>query len=487
MFTNVTPEEIGISSAKVLEYVKTLERYKLKTHSILMARGNKIFAETYYAPFDKNFKHRMYSVSKSFITVAIGLAEQDGLLSLDDKLMDYFPEYRNENISERFEEATIREMLSMQTFMVDYGNWWGMPDRVAAYFTKPSNQISGTNFFYDSAGSFLLGCLVEKLTGKPFLEYLKERVLLDIGFSKDAYCLLAPGGHSHGDSGVMCSTRDLLAFARLLMDKGAHNGKQYINKDFIIAATSKQTETDSRSPIGIYGTHGYGYLIWKMPRDGFALFGMADQYAICDPKTDFVCILTAENMGTEGVSRTIIMHELYQKIIENLGSPLPEDNAASQKLADYLSSRKLICLEGAVTSPIAEKVGNVKYVTEPNAMGIEYILVDIKGETGKLEYKNKDGVHTLKFGMGYNEFSKFPGKKRMSITASVYEDGAYDCAASAVWRNENNLHIMAQVIDTYMGTLDISLGFKDDRVSISMHKYAQRILDDYEGYAVGKA
>ena len=174
MFTNVTPEEIGISSVKVLEYVKLLENYKLKTHSILMARGKKIFAETYYAPFDKNFKHRMYSVSKSFITVAIGLAEQDGLLSLDDKLMDYFPEYRNENVSERFEEATIREMLSMQTFMVDYVNWWGMPDRVAAYFTKPSNQISGTNFFYDSAGSFLLGCLVEKLTGKPFLEYLKE-------------------------------------------------------------------------------------------------------------------------------------------------------------------------------------------------------------------------------------------------------------------------------------------------------------------------
>ena len=288
MFRKISPEKAGISSEKIQHFVETLNSYKINTHSLIMARGNDIFAESYYEPYNQNTLHRMYSVSKSFVARAVGLAEQEGLLSLDDNFLDYFPEYINENIDDKYRKTTIREMLTMRSCMAKCAIWWGSDDRAKAYFTETSNQVSGTNFHYDSAGSFLLGCLVEKLTGKPFLEYLKERVLLDIGFSKDAYCLLAPGGHSHGDSGVMCSTRDLLAFARLLMDKGAYNGKQYINKDFIIAATSKQTETDSRSPIGIYGTHGYGYLIWKMPRDGFALFGMADQYAICDPKTDFV-------------------------------------------------------------------------------------------------------------------------------------------------------------------------------------------------------
>ncbi|MBQ7901190.1 MAG: serine hydrolase, partial [Clostridia bacterium] len=99
MFTNVTPEEAGISSKRVLEFIKTLDSYKLRTHSIIMARGDKIFAEGYYAPFDKDFKHRMYSVSKSFVAMAVGLAEQEGLLSLDDRFMDYFPEYRNENVN----------------------------------------------------------------------------------------------------------------------------------------------------------------------------------------------------------------------------------------------------------------------------------------------------------------------------------------------------------------------------------------------------
>ena len=88
--------------------------------------------------------------------------------------------------------------------------------------------------------------------------------------------------------------------------------------------------------------------------------------------------------------------------------------------------------------------------------------------------------------MGYNIFSKFPSKKRMSITASVYEDGQYSCATSGIWNEENKLHIMSQIIDTYMGTLNIALAFKDDRVSISMCKHSQRILDEYSGYAIGK-
>ncbi len=87
--------------------------------------------------------------------------------------------------------------------------------------------------------------------------------------------------------------------------------------------------------------------------------------------------------------------------------------------------------------------------------------------------------------MGHNVFCKFPGNKRIGLTASVYEDGAYDCAVSAQWDEPNKLHILAQIIDTYMGTVSMSLAFKDDRVSIAMHKHAQYILEDYAGFTVG--
>lgn len=485
MFENVSPEEVGIGSDKVLEYIKTLDSYNLKTHSLILARGNKIFAECYYKPFNKDFKHRMYSISKSFVAVAVGLAEYEGLLSLDDKFISFFPEYVNENTDDRFFEATIRDMLTMRTFMVDTAQWWGEKDRAAAYFTKGSRQIAGTNFSYDSAGSFLLGAIVEKVTGKLFLEYLKEKILDENGFSEDSYCLLAPGGHSHGDSGVMCTARDLLIVARLLMNKGVLNGKRYLSESFVEAAISKQTDTNYISELSFYHKYGYGYLIWKMPEDGFAFIGMSDQYVICDPKTDFVFIINSENYGSSEFSKAIIMHELYKTIIGNLKKPMEKNEEAHSKLRDYTDSRNLICLTGNTESKLIEQINGKKYILEENSAGIEYVMLDLSKNTGVFEYKNADGINKIKFGMGYNEFSKFPGKKRMGLTASVYEEGTYDCAASAVWAEENKLHIMVQIIDTYLGTLNIAVGFKDNRISVRMRKYAQRILDNYDVNAVG--
>ena len=93
-FKKTTPEEAGISSKKVLDFLKTLDACGFSTHSILMARGEKLFAEVYYAPFDKDFKHRMYSVSKSFVSAAVGIAADEGLLSLDDPFIQFFPEFK---------------------------------------------------------------------------------------------------------------------------------------------------------------------------------------------------------------------------------------------------------------------------------------------------------------------------------------------------------------------------------------------------------
>ena len=486
MFKTISPEQAGIPSSKVLEFIKVLEQYKLNTHSILMARGNDIFAETYYAPFDADFKHRMYSISKSFTAIAVGFAEQDGFLSLDDKFMKYFPEYRNEKTDELYEETTIRDLLTMRSCMAGKNpDWWAKPDRPKAYFDLTSNKVPGTNFFYDSTGSMLLACIVERLTGKPFMEYLKEKVLLDIGFSKDAYCLLAPGGHSHSDSGVMCTSRDLLAFARFVMNLGVWNGKCYLNEEFMRAATSKQTDNAVKALITAYGDQGYGYLIWKTRRDGFAFVGMADQLAICDPKTDFIFVITSENMNSADSSRMLIFHELYKSIIEELGEPLPENEEAYGELRAYMSSRKMIALTDGVESNTEAKISGKTYKLEANPMGIDTLKVTIDSEKGTLEYTNAEGLNTIKFGMGYNEFGRFPGKKRMSITASVYEDGDYACGASAIWCEDAKLHIKVRITDTYLGTLSIVLGYKDERVSVTMTRRAQRILDDYDGYAIG--
>lgn len=110
-------------------------------------------------------------------------------------------------------------------------------------------------------------------------------------------------------------------------------------------------------------------------------------------------------------------------------------------------------------------------------MGIDCIRINVTGDKGVMEYTNKEGQNTIRFGMEYNEFGAFSGKRRMSIVASKYEEGNYACGASTIWCEKAKL--------PYFGTLSITLGYKDDRVSVTVARWAQRILHEYGGCAVG--
>ena len=92
MFERITPEQAGLSSKTILTFLKKLEKRGSRTHGFLMMKEGKIFTEAYWKPFNQDFNHRMYSQTKSFVGVAIGLLIEEGKLSLDDKVVDYFPE-----------------------------------------------------------------------------------------------------------------------------------------------------------------------------------------------------------------------------------------------------------------------------------------------------------------------------------------------------------------------------------------------------------
>lgn len=489
MFKTITPEQAGISSEKVLGFFKRYDAYNSFSHSVIMAKGDNIFAECYYAPFDKDFKHRMYSTSKSFVGVAIGLCEEDGLLSLDDKLIDYFPEYIPDvnKLDPKMKEQTIRDMLTMSTSIQENIYWFtsGTQDRAAEYFKFDVKKIPGTTYQYDSPGSYMLGVIVEKVTGKPFMEYLKERVFQYTDFSKDAYCLKCPGGHSWGDSAVICTARDLLIFARFVMNKGVIDGKRYMNSKYLEDATSRLVDNDYLGVGGYYGSHGYGYQIWKTYDDGFAFIGMGNQLAMCHPKTDTVFIFTSDHQGLP--MRDILFHEIYHHIIPAIGEPMPDNPEAYKELTEYTSTRKLACLRGDKKVDFQDKIDGKTYILDDNPMKIEYVRIDFEDDRGIMSYKNEQGEKKLYFGMGYNEFFKFPQEGYSDMIGTFYAEGnMYDCACSGAWTENQKLKIKVQIIDKYMANLCITLGFKDeDRVGIRMVPVAEAFLNEYSGYANG--
>ena len=191
MFEKITPEQAGISSANVADFISVLERRGLATHSVLMMKGTDIFAEYYWTPFHRDFSHRMYSETKSYASIAIGLLEEDGLIDLDKPIADYFPEKIDTELHPYRAKQTVRDMLRMHT-AGDTPFWFTHPDpdRTHLYMNTLGNaRRAGTYWEYDSAGSQVLGALAEKISGKSLFDFLTERVFSKLGTFKNATIL----------------------------------------------------------------------------------------------------------------------------------------------------------------------------------------------------------------------------------------------------------------------------------------------------------
>ena len=479
-----TPEAMGISSQDILDYVNLLEEYQLATHDIIIARGDSIVYEQYWAPFHQDFLHRQYSVSKSVVSIAVGFAWQDGLISLDDPISKYFPnELKN---AEHTFPQTIRNMLTMENEAAGRG-WFGArpKDLVQHYFDNPFRQSrpAGTVFEYDSTGSFILCALVERLTGKKFMDYLREKLFDQIGVSKEAHCLECPGGHSWGDSAILCKPTDMLKIARFVMNKGKWNGKQLLSEEYVTAATACQVQNTTGNQYG-YNAHGFGYFIWRTWDNSFSFNGMGSQFAICVPDKDLIMIYNGDNQGN-AIASSVIFDGFFRMVARKVHpSALPENPEAVSLLKQ---PRQLYCTQGNRFSSFQGKIDGAVYTLEPNPMGITKLSLDFSQPQCRLHYTNAQGDKTLLFGMGENAFGIFPEEGYSHQVGSVRTTGHYyRCAASAAWVEEKKLFLQVQIIDQYFGRLNITLSFQDEHtLGVYMNKTAEDFLDAYQGFASG--
>lgn len=482
-----TPEKMGIRSENILQYIKVLEQSRLAMHDVLIMRGGKLVYESYWKPFDATFKHRMYSVTKSFVAIAIGFLEQEGKLSLDDRISKYYAAELENQPDLNMHNQTIRHMLMMSTAKTPQDWFAAKPnDRVQFYFQNSltESRPSGTLFYYDSSGSFVLSALVEKLSGMSFIDYLRSRLFDKIGVSEDAYCLKCPGGYSWGDSALICTPRDLMLVAQFIMNKGRWNGEQILNERFITEATSKQI-SNAIFNDDEWNTQGYGYLIWRTRDNSFCFYGMGCQFAVCVPDKDIILVCNADNQGKEYAEK-IVIDNFFKLVVRTAAEgEMPENPSAVKELADYSARLKLMTAQGEKKSPMVEKINHKTYILNENDMGISKIRFDFSEDGGILSYTNAQGGKELEFGMCENMFAKFPQDGYADGMGTVAGNRRYDCAVSAAWEEENHLAVKVQIIDIYFGVLNMHFSFRDNAVGIQMLKTAEDFLDEYVGFAGG--
>ena len=487
MFKTVTPESVGVSSHLVQKYINSLNKRGYHMHSVLMMRGEDIFCECYWKPFSKDLPHRMYSVTKSFVSIAIGLLVEDGLIDLKEKIAAYFPEKIDTPLCENLANQTVEEMLTMSTAGSPV-SWFSTnaPDRTRLYFADYGNRrTSGAIWEYDSAGSQVLSSLVEKIAKKSLFDFLNERIFTHLGTFKDATVLKTRNGDSWGDSAMICTSRDLLSFARFVMNYGVYNGKRLMNEEYLKKATSKVVDNLWFGHRDI--THmGYGYQIWKTEEDGFAFVGMGNQLAVCIPKYEFIFVCTADTQGNTTACQYIVS-QLFDLIVSNLSdTPLDENKAEYQKLLDMENSQELFAHTGLCDSPMREKINNRVYECYDNPMGIKRFHFEFdNAESGKLVYENENGELELEFYVNKNRFGKFPelGYSNDFGGLRTTDGFKYDDAVSLAWLQDNKLIVFTQIIDRYLGNMSLIFGFKDNKAVIYAHKDAEDFLWNYNGVA----
>lgn len=534
------PEVTGISASCIMDALREIDTRGISMHSFLFCKDNCLVAEGYYAPVKKNDLHRMFSVTKSFVSIAIGFLQEEGRLSLDDSIVKFFPEYVP-NTSEAHPwllATTIRDMLSMRSCHASttYDKFSSKTDWVKSFFTVAPTHNPGTVFHYDTSSSHTLCALVEKLTGMKMLDYLRNKVLNEIGFSKEAYCLTDGFGVSMGGSGLMATSRDLMLFALLILNNGKLNGKQYISADYIKESTSFQTATCVTGPVPSE-SQGYGLQFWIGEHNSIVCYGMGGQLAILLPEYNTAIVTTADTQGYQGGNQ-VIYDAIFRHILPELEkkkapwTPSDEERLAFEQFMSKLAMRPLNHNK-AVSETWNNKFENVNdintsfltnfrpimssfegtYVIKKASDAAEALDKNIINETiwdeisfemsepltpsctGKVSLKchvfpsivdsTVDSPVTFEFGFGALKEGTLNMTTHMGNRADEPVPVSMHYAASAEWLSENMLYIRVHLLDTSVGSIHIQAVFGESDVTVFLRKQEETLFGEFSGHLYG--
>ena len=325
-----TPESQGVRSAYIQQFLEELEQDpRMHPHSVLVLRHGYVIAEKDYAPYSSELWHVTHSLCKSLTGMAIGLVIDEGLLSLDDKLVKIFADQASPITLLRQSAITVRHLLTMTSGVV-YNEAASVTEEhwVRGYLESAVRGVLGESFQYNSMNTYMLSAIVCRITGRSMSDYLSEKLLEPMGIRR-FYWECCPDGIEKGGWGLYMTPEDMAKLGLLMLQKGRYNGQQLLSEEWVAAASSKQVDTPVDST-----PYGYGYQIWMGEEPGsFQFNGMLGQNVLVFPAKDMVVVNTAGSRELEARNGlALTMEKFFGVGYEPTAEALPEDVEANRKL-----------------------------------------------------------------------------------------------------------------------------------------------------------
>lgn len=323
LLPRTTPTAADVSSRAVGAVLDRLDSEGIECHSLMVVRRGHVVAEGWWAPYSADQPHLLYSLTKTFTATAVGFAVGDGLLSLDDRVVDVLPDHVPDSASEQARRLTVRHLLTMTAgHDVDTLEeaWAREPgDLVRGFLQAPTAVSEGTRHTYDNATTFVLARMVERATGLGLPELLQERLLGPWGV-EDAEWDRVASGAAFGFHGLHLRTETVAAFGELLRRGGEHNGGPLLPPGWAETATRRHVASRHHSP-GSEGPDfhaGYGYQTWRH-RHGFHGYGAFGQHCVVVPEHELVVAVTGAQ--TEVRHAQDLLDALWDCLLPGIGRP----------------------------------------------------------------------------------------------------------------------------------------------------------------------
>jgi len=214
-----SPETQGVSSSAVLSFVEAADKNIDSMNSFMLLRHGHVVAEGWWAPYDAEAPHSLYSLSKSFTSTAVGLAISEGKLSLDDQVLKFFPQDAPAEPSNNLKAMRISDLLRMSTGQQTEPARTADQPWTKTFLGQPVPFKPGTHFQYNTSATYMLSAIVQKATGVTVLDYLKPRLFEPLGIEHPTW-ETSPQGISAGGYGLSIRTEDIARFGQLYLQKG---------------------------------------------------------------------------------------------------------------------------------------------------------------------------------------------------------------------------------------------------------------------------
>jgi CubicO group peptidase (beta-lactamase class C family) len=292
-WTVVDPGEIGLSADQLASaHEQILAGYPDITGVVVVRHGAIGFERYYGDSYGQDDPVKIRSITKSVTGTLIGMAIDDGVLSLNDNLGDLIPDFIPSGADPITPSITVEHLLTMTSgwdwdIHADYPAIIGSDNWTDLTLGLPVAYEPGTFYAYNTGGSHLLSVIVEAVTGMPTITFADSRLFDPIGINRPSW-QRSPQGHASGGFGLELTARDLARFGLLALRRGNWDGDQLVSPEWIDAATTYKSTGDTT------GYAAYGYQWWVIPESPYRAYfglGFGSNYLYVAPDLDMFVVV----------------------------------------------------------------------------------------------------------------------------------------------------------------------------------------------------